>query len=260
MSIEDRNRIHTRMNRAKAAELYSQAGSCLVLVMRAFTSSHESFIHGRRLAHRCLSPLLNAVLKPKHLVGAVRATPLSFGPKLTLLHAIAMHAPSFFSEPHLLCSVAHIATLFSPPPIHSFFHPFASSFVFGPPVNRNLSVIRIMLLCFALLGALHWLGERRRLLTHVQLGVSAFNYGKLMPGGETGLEQQQQSAPISPIAITCTALYIIAHFWSLSSHVSKPKVTHTTTCLSALVSTAPPVRLANLSHQPGSHHRPQQCA
>jgi hypothetical protein len=41
MSIEDRNRIHTRMNRAKAAELYSQAGSCLVLVMRAFTSSHE---------------------------------------------------------------------------------------------------------------------------------------------------------------------------------------------------------------------------
>lgn len=133
MSIEDRNRIHTRMNRAKAAELYSQAGSCLVLVMRAFTSSHESFIHGRRLAHRCLSPLLNAVLKPKHLVGAVRATPLSFGPKLTLLHAIAMHAPSFFSEPHLLCSVAHIATLFSPPPIHPSIHSFASSFVFGPP-------------------------------------------------------------------------------------------------------------------------------
>lgn len=147
---------------------------------------------------------------------------------------------------------------FSPrlPFIHSFIHS-RPLLCLAPPVNRNLSVIRIMLLCFALLGALHWLGERRRLLTHVQLGVSAFNYGKLMPGGETGLEQQQQSAPISPIAITCTALYIIAHFWSLSSHVSKPKVTHTTTCLSALVSTAPPVRLANLSHQPGSHHSPQ---
>lgn len=125
MSIEDRNRMHTRMNMAKAAELYSQAGSCLVLVMRAFTSSHESFIHGRRLAHRCLSPLLNAVLKPKHLVGAVRATPLSFGPKLTLLHAIAMHAPSFFSEPHLLCSVARIAIY--PFPRLPFIHPFIHS-------------------------------------------------------------------------------------------------------------------------------------
>lgn len=107
----------------------------------------KSFIHGRRLAHRCLSPLLNAVLKPKHLVGDVRATPLSFAPKLTLLHAIAMHAPSFFSEPHLLCSVAHIAIY--PFPIHPFIHSFASSFVFGPPVNRNLAAIRIMLLCFA---------------------------------------------------------------------------------------------------------------
>ena len=80
-------------------------------------------------AHRCvcLSPL-NAVLKPKHM-GAVRA-PLSFGPKLTLLYAIAML---------LLRSLATYIAILVSILLHPFpaFHPSIRilSFFLLPPTN-----------------------------------------------------------------------------------------------------------------------------
>lgn len=87
-----------------------------VLALMRFHNSHESWPRH----HRRLSPL-NAVLEPKHM-GAVRAgapPSLSFGPKLTLLHAIAMPCSSPFFSPPTYSAVAHIAVLVS-----ILFHPF----------------------------------------------------------------------------------------------------------------------------------------
>ena len=84
-------------------------------------------------AHRCvcLSPL-NAVLKPKHM-GAVRA-PLSFGPKLTLLHAIAMLLLRSLATYSAVAHIALVSILFHPFPA---FHPSIRilSFFLLPPTN-----------------------------------------------------------------------------------------------------------------------------
>lgn len=123
-------------------------------------------------AHLCVLSFSTKCSAQTEAYGCCQSQPsaalLSFGPKLTLLHAIAMLLLRSLAT---YSAVAHIAILVSIP-FHPFpaFHPFIRilSFFFCP-----LATISFILLSCCLAP---WL-DKHHWQAHVQLGVSAFNYG-----------------------------------------------------------------------------------